>query len=67
MHAFACIDSVQAYPLASPAFRIVAARALVAALDADEGGLAAFGALAHAVLARGEVHLPPPAAGPTEH
>src|SRR5580658_8302623 len=57
MHAFACIDSVQAYPLASPAFRIVAARALVAALDADEGGLAAFRALREATaLVLRQVH-----------
>src|SRR5260370_38359835 len=43
----------------SPALRIAAARALVAVLDADESGLAAFGALRHApAFARQVRHRP---------
>ncbi len=45
-------------PSREPALRVVAAHALIAAFDADEGGLAAFGALRHraaALLAR-KVH-----------
>src|SRR5262249_19230474 len=41
--------------LLSPALRVTAARALVAVLDADQGGLSAFRALRHAPRLAGQV------------